>query len=121
VADTSRVKVALAASAAATALLALAGGSAQALRLPPAPECPVFPASNAWNQRVDKLPVPADSDAVVRSIGVGDHVHADFGSGSWGGGPIGIPITVVGRKTARASPSSTPRNPTEAPTRSRAA
>ena len=30
-----------------------------------------------------------------RAIGAGDHVHADFGSGLWEGGPIGIPITVV--------------------------
>jgi hypothetical protein len=78
----------------AVALLAL-GGSAQAFRLPAAPHCPVFPASNPWNQRVDRLPVARDSDAIIRSIGVGDHVHADFGSGLWNGGPIGIPITVV--------------------------
>jgi hypothetical protein len=82
------------------ALLA-SGGEAEALRHPAAPRCPVFPASNPWNQRVDKLPVAADSDAVVRSIGVGEYVHADFGSGLWDGGPIGIPVTVVGRKTPR--------------------
>ena len=82
------------------ALLA-SGGEAEALRHPAAPRCSVFPASNPWNQRVDKLPVAADSDAVVRSIGVGDYVHADFGSGLWDGGPIGIPVTVVGRKTPR--------------------
>jgi hypothetical protein len=76
-------------------LLALGGASAQALRLPTAPHCPVFPASNPWNQRVDRLPVAADSDAIVASIGLDDHVHADFGSGLWDGGPIGIPITVV--------------------------
>ena len=33
--------------------------------------------------------------AIVAAIGDGDHVHADFGSGLWEGGPIGIPITVV--------------------------
>jgi hypothetical protein len=79
----------------------LSGASAQALRMPAAPKCQVFPATNAWNQRVDRLPVATDSGAIVRSIGVGDHVHADFGSGLWDGGPIGIPITVVGRKTPR--------------------
>jgi hypothetical protein len=84
------------------AMLAL-GGSAQALRLPSAPRCPVFPASNPWNQRVDRLPVAADSDAIIASIGVDDHVHADFGSGLWNGGPIGIPITVV-RGTQRRMP-----------------
>src|SRR5215207_8233163 len=98
-ADSSRVRVALLAVVG-LALLA-SGGEAEALRHPAAPRCPVFPASNPWNQRVDELPVAADSDAVVRSIGVGDHVHADFGSGLWDGGPIGIPVTVVGRKTPR--------------------
>jgi hypothetical protein len=76
------------------AVLAL-GGSAQALRLPAASRCPIFPASNPWNQRVDRLSVAANSDAIVGSIGVDDHVHADFGSGLWNGGPIGIPLTVV--------------------------
>ncbi|HKG09948.1 MAG TPA: hypothetical protein VKB07_05200 [Gaiellaceae bacterium] len=85
----------------AACLVALSGGSAHALRIPSAPKCPVFPASSPWNQRIDRLPVAADSDAVVRSIGVEDHVHADFGSGLWDGGPIGIPVTVVGRKTRR--------------------
>ena len=36
-----------------------------------------------------------NSTAIVAAIGDGDHVHADFGSGLWEGGPIGIPITVV--------------------------
>jgi hypothetical protein len=71
------------------------GSSAQALRLPSAPRCPIFPATNPWNQRVDRLPVAKDSDVIIRSIGLDDHVHADFGSGLWNGGPIGIPITVV--------------------------
>ena len=75
------------------------GGSAHALRLPGAPSCPVFPASNPWNRRVDRLSVAEDSDAIVASIGLDDHVHADFGSGLWNGGPIGIPITVVSRQT----------------------
>jgi hypothetical protein len=39
--------------------------------------------------------VAPDSNAIVASIGLDDHVHADFGSGLWNGGPIGIPITVV--------------------------
>jgi hypothetical protein len=82
------------------AVLFALGGSADALRLPSAPRCPIFPASNPWNQRVDRLPVARDSDAIIRSIGLDDHVHADFGSGLWEGGPIGIPITVV-RATQR--------------------
>jgi hypothetical protein len=79
----------------------LAGSSAHALRLPAAPHCPVFPASNAWNQTVDRLPVAAGSAQLVASIGLASPVHADFGSGTWDGGPIGIPFDVVSRKTAR--------------------
>jgi hypothetical protein len=77
----------------------LAGGaSAQALRLPSAPRCPVFPKSNAWNQRVDRLPVAANSAQIIASIGADRGLKADFGSGLWEGAPIGIPITVVGSR-----------------------
>ncbi len=84
----------------AVATLTLAGATTAA-RLPQAPACQVFPASNPWNQRVDKLPVAKSSNAIVASIGVDDHVHADFGSGLWEGSKIGIPITVVSEKTPR--------------------
>ncbi|HEX4805905.1 MAG TPA: hypothetical protein VFU94_08390 [Conexibacter sp.] len=57
--------------------------------------CPVFPATNAWNRRVDRLPVAPNSATLIRSIGLSARVHADFGSGAWDGGPIGIPYTVV--------------------------
>ena len=63
--------------------------------------CPLFPADFTTNQRVDGLPVAAGSDAIVRSIGLDEGVHADFGSGRWEGSPIGIPYTVVGRRTRR--------------------
>jgi hypothetical protein len=59
--------------------------------------CRVFPKNNPWNQRVDKLPVAGNSDAIVSSIGVSKGMHADFGSGLYNGGPIGIPYTTVGR------------------------
>src|SRR2546423_14100775 len=58
-----------------------------------APKCRVFPKNNPWNQRVDKLPVASNSDAIVRSIGSDGSVHADFGSGLYNGAPIGIPPT----------------------------
>jgi len=61
--------------------------------------CPVFPASNAWNERVDTLPVAADSATLIASIGLTAGVHADFGSGLWDGSRIGIPYTVVHGKT----------------------
>ena len=57
--------------------------------------CPVFPADNHWNQRVDRLPVHPRSDAIVRSIGATDNMHADFGSGRHEGAPIGIPYVAV--------------------------
>jgi hypothetical protein len=75
--------------------LAVGAGAASGLHLPAAPRCPIFPASNPWNRRVDRLPTAAASDAIVRSIGIGGGLHADFGSGLYQGGPIGIPITVV--------------------------
>jgi hypothetical protein len=79
----------------------LTGASAQALRMPAARHCPIFPADNPWNQRIDKLPVAADSAQLIASIGLDSSVHADFGSGTWDGGPIGIPFDVVSRKTPR--------------------
>ena len=85
------------------AVLVVAGlpGSAAALRLPSAPHCPVFPRSSPWNRRVDRLPVAADSARLIRSIGLGTGLHADFGSGTWDGGPIGIPFDVVTWRTLR--------------------
>jgi hypothetical protein len=63
--------------------------------------CPVFPPDNPWNRRVDSLPVAANTGSIVRAIGLDDHLHADFGSGLWDGGPIGIPITLAGAGTPR--------------------
>jgi hypothetical protein len=56
----------------------------------------MFPANNPWNQRVDKLPVARNSSTIVSSIGPSEGMHADFGSGKYNGGPIGIPYTSVG-------------------------
>lgn len=85
----------------AAAGLAAAPGLAPGSPPPGAPRCSVFPSDNPWNQRVDRLPVARDSATLVRSIGLGARVHADFGSGLWDGGPIGIPFRVVGRRTRR--------------------
>src|SRR4051794_41814355 len=74
-------------------------GSAAALRLPSAPRCPVFPRSSPWNRRVDRLPVAADSATLIRSIGLGTGLHADFGSGTWNGGAGGVPLGGVTPKT----------------------
>jgi hypothetical protein len=87
--------------AAAAAVVVVLPGSAAALRVPSAPRCPVLPKSNPWNRRVDKLPVAKDSATLIRSMGLSTGVHADFGSGTWDGGPIGIPFDVVSKSTAR--------------------
>ena len=59
--------------------------------------CPTFPADNHWNQRVDGLPVHDNSGAIMRSIGLEETVHPDFGSGRYEGRRIGIPYKVVPR------------------------
>jgi hypothetical protein len=69
--------------------------------LPTAKSCPVFPSDNAWNRRIDGLPVAAGSAATVGAIGATKTMHADFGAGLWNGGPIGIPVTVVGKGQAK--------------------
>src|SRR5215211_5209864 len=63
--------------------------------------CRLLPRDFPTNQRVDRLPVAADSSAIVSSIGLDDAVHPDFGSGRYEGRPIGIPYDVVSRRTAR--------------------
>jgi hypothetical protein len=78
-------------------ILCVAAGMASGHSVTGAPKCPVFPKSNPWNQRVDKLPLVKNSAAIVRSIGAGGNVHADFGSGLYEGAPIGIPYTTVSK------------------------
>jgi hypothetical protein len=75
--------------------LAMSVGVAAETPLPGAPGCPVLPASNPWNQRVDRLPVAKRSAEIIATIAADTGLHADFGSGLWQGKPIGIPITVV--------------------------
>ncbi len=57
--------------------------------------CPVLPANNIWNTPVDQLPVSPASASYINRIGATAGVHADFGSGLWDGGPIGIPFIAV--------------------------
>jgi hypothetical protein len=85
----------------------LLAGSAVAVSglLPPAApvasdivDCPLFPANNIWNARVDTLPLDPNSDLYIATIGAGAPVHPDFGSGDWppgSGAPIGIPYVDV--------------------------
>jgi hypothetical protein len=85
----------------AAAALVLGGAAARALPLPGAPHCSIFPADNAWNQRVDTLPVAANSAQLIASIGLTTGLHPDFGSGLYDGEPIGIPFDVVTKSTPR--------------------
>jgi hypothetical protein len=57
--------------------------------------CPLLPADSIWNTRVDALPADPRSAEYIATIGAGTGLHADFGSGLWDGGPIGIPYAVV--------------------------
>ncbi len=86
---------------AACAACAVAVGTAGAHRLPQAPRCPILPASNPFNQRVDSLPVAANSATLIDSIGADATAKADFGSGLYDGAPIGIPYKVVKRSQKR--------------------
>lgn len=63
--------------------------------------CQVLPANNPWNQRVDRLPSARGSERLIAAIGLGSPVHPDFGSGTYNGGPIGIPYALVTRHTRR--------------------
>ena len=88
---TIRWTLALAAAAAVTA------GMTPVPAAPPAgaPNCELFPSNNHWNRRVDRLPRHPRSSEMVASLGRQETLHPDFGSGTWDGGPIGIPFTIV--------------------------
>jgi hypothetical protein len=58
--------------------------------------CPIFPASNPWNEDVSKLPVAAHSADYVRSIGLDARLHPDFASRTYG-----IPFKVVAKTQKR--------------------
>jgi hypothetical protein len=53
--------------------------------------CRVLPAGNAWNSKVDSLPVRNNSSALISNISATRNLHPDFG----GGGRYGIPYIVV--------------------------
>ena len=59
--------------------------------------CPILPATNIWNRRIDGEPVEARSAQYVASIGAGVGLHPDFGSGLYEGKPFGIPFVRVPR------------------------
>jgi hypothetical protein len=63
--------------------------------------CPIFPANNIWNTPISNLPIHSRSDQWVNTIGRSTGFHMDFGSGTWDGGPIGIPYNVVGNSVPK--------------------
>jgi hypothetical protein len=69
--------------------------TAEAFAAPSIAGCPVFPADNVWNTPVVTLPVDTNSQDYITTMGAGKGLHADFGSGLWDGGLIGIPYTAV--------------------------
>lgn len=78
--------------------LAVPGGSAYGQGT--VGSCSVFAGNNIWNVPVDQLPVSANSATLLGTVGTGVSLHADFGSGLYQGGPIGIPyVTVSGTQT----------------------
>jgi hypothetical protein len=58
----------------------------------PVYRCQVFPADNPLNEEVANLPVAPRSAEYVASIGLGVHLHPDFGANP----EYGIPYAVVG-------------------------
>ena len=69
---------------------------------PPPSTCTLFPADSHWYADVSSLPVHPRSDAWVATVGNGA-LKADFGSGLWNGGPIGIPFVEVDAATPRST------------------
>ena len=57
--------------------------------------CQIFPENNVWNTPIDTLPVHTRSSQWINTIGRYTGFHMDFGSGTWNGGPIGIPFNIV--------------------------
>jgi hypothetical protein len=65
--------------------------------------CPVFSDNNVWNSPIETLPADPNSQNYIETIGSDKNLHPDFGSGTWDGGPIGIPYTIVGGSQAKVS------------------
>jgi len=56
----------------------------------------IFPSTHLINKDISGSPVDPNSDIILDNIGRDIGLHADFGSGTWEGAPIGIPYVVVG-------------------------
>jgi hypothetical protein len=60
----------------------------------------LFPADNAWNAPVDKLPLDPGSSTYIAHMSPGTGLHPDFGT-KWEGADIGIPYVVVSGAQAK--------------------
>jgi hypothetical protein len=60
--------------------------------------CALFPADSVFNTPIDTLPVDANSDAYIQSIGADTGLHPDFGACCWDDKPIGIPYNIVPKR-----------------------
>jgi hypothetical protein len=54
----------------------------------------IFPVTNAWNKDISASAVDPYSSQIIAKFAT-SIIHADFGSGTWDGAPIGIPYAVV--------------------------
>ncbi|MEO8252214.1 MAG: hypothetical protein ABI978_05850 [Chloroflexota bacterium] len=64
----------------------------------PGVPCPLFPPSNVWNRDISTLPVAANSQTLIGTIGLNAGLHPDFSATGYG-----IPFNVVGPSTPRAA------------------
>lgn len=61
--------------------------------------CPVFPRDNAFHADIGKLPVRADSAAVIKAEGASEIVRAGFSANVWEGSRKGVPINIADSHT----------------------
>ncbi|MBK8175956.1 MAG: DUF4082 domain-containing protein [Rhodospirillales bacterium] len=54
-----------------------------------------FPADNPWNQDISTAAVDPNSSTILNTTNFSTRLHADFGSGTYGGTKIGVPYIVV--------------------------
>jgi hypothetical protein len=78
---------------------ALPAPASAAVTVPGAPGCTVFPDTNVWNRRVDRLPVRRDSELLKATIGLDASLHPDFSDADADG--YGIPYQVVDASVPR--------------------
>jgi hypothetical protein len=92
----SRVFALVASAAALTVAGAAAAGSARA-SAPSEFGCPILPGEDPLNEEIASAPVSPNSANYVASIGLGAHLHPDFGTPPG----YGIPYAVVGPEQAK--------------------